>query len=177
MRVLLSVPLVLLLFALCSGQARGKASGGRGLGCVNPEAIGAVTGDYYRIVSGPSGGRAWDQFRALFFETARFDAVGINEKGQTLFHPQSREEYIKHLGEYLKEYGFFQSEVKRTVNCYDRIANVLSTYESRNEKQGKVIDRGVMSFQLIHGEGRWRIAHVMWNSETKERPIPARYLK
>ena len=177
MRLLLSAALVLLLFAPCSGQTRGKASRPKALKCLNPEAIGSVTGSYFRIVSGPPGGRDWEQLRALSLETARFDAVGINERGQNEFHPQTREEYVKHLGEYLRKYGFFQSEVKRTVRCYARIAQVFSTYESRNDRRGKVIDRGVMSFHLIHTEGRWKIAHVMWNSETKEQPIPAEYLR
>ena len=176
MRLLLTVPLILLLSALCPAQTRGAASGPKGRSCVNPEAVGNVVGAYYRIVSGPAGGRDWEQFRTLFTETARLDAVGINEQGQNQFHPQSREEYVDHLGEYLKQYGFFQSEIKRATTCYARIAHVLSTYESRNDRKGKVIDRGVMSFQLIHDAGRWRIAHVMWNSETREYPLPARYL-
>lgn len=174
---LFTFPLVLLLVALCSGQTRGLAPSPKWRSCVNPEAISDVTSAYYRIVSGPSGSRNWDQFRTLSLETARFDAVGINEEGQNQFFPQSGEEYINHMAEYLRKYGFFQSEIKRTTKCYARIAHVFSTYESRNEMKGKVIDRGVMSFQLIHDEGRWRIAHVMWNSETRGYPIPAQYLK
>jgi hypothetical protein len=177
MKQIFTVALVLLLIALCSGQTRSITSSTQGRSCVDPEAMNNVTSAYYRIVSGPPGGRDWNQLRTLSLESARFDAVGINEQGKNQFHPQTREEYINHLGEYLRKYGFFQSEIKRTTECYARIAHVLSTYESRNEMKGKVIDRGIMSFQLIHDEGRWRIAHVMWNSETREHPIPARYLK
>jgi hypothetical protein len=177
MRLSFTAPLALLLSALCSGQASGIALMPEGRSCLNPEAIGNVTSAYYRIISGPPGGRDWEQFRVLFLETARFDAVGVNEEGRNEFHPQSREEYVKHLGEYLRKYGFYQSEVKRTVTCYSRIAHVLSTYESRNNGKGEVIDRGLMSFQLINAGGRWRIAHVMWNSETRDYPIPAGYLK
>lgn len=177
MRRLFTIPLILLLFALCSGQTLSLVSRPKAITCVNPETIGDVTRDYYRIISGSSGRRDWDQLRTLTLETTRFDAVGINEKGENQFHPQSREEYINHLGEYLRNHGFFQNEIKRTAKCYARIAHVFSTYESRNAMKGKVIDRGILSFQLIHTEGRWKIAHVMWNSETRERPIPAQYLK
>lgn len=174
---LFPIPMVLLLVTLCSGQTDGIAPRPKGLSCTNPETIGDVTSSYYRIISGSSGGRDWDQLRILSLETARFDAVGINEKGENQFHPQSREEYINHLAEYLSKYGFFQTEIRRTIKCYARIAHVFSTYESRNDRKGKVIDRGIMSFQLIHDKGRWKIAHVMWNSETKEWPLPSEYLK
>lgn len=177
MTQLLSINLVLLIFALCSGQPRSLAPNPEGPNCFNREEISNVISAYYRIISGPSGSRDWDKFRTLSLETARFDAVGINEKGQNQFHPQSRDEYINHITEYLRKYGFFQSELKRTIECYARVAHVLVTYESRNEVKGNVIDRGVMSFQLVYDDGRWRIAHVMWNSETREHPIPARYLK
>lgn len=174
---LFTIPLVLLLSALCSGQIRSIASSPEGRNCVDAEAMSNVVSTYYRILSGPAGSRNWDQLRTVSLATARFDAIGIDEKGQNNFHPQSREDYINHMDEYLRKYGFFQSEIKRTTECYARIAHVLSTYESRNEIKGKVIDRGIMSFQLLYDEGRWRIAHVMWNSETKQYPIPAQYLK
>lgn len=176
MKRFLPVALSLLLAGGSSGQTR-RAAAPEGRSCANPEAINEVTDSYFRIISGPPGGREWDRFRALSLDTARFDAVGVDDRGENRFFPQSKDEYISHVAEYLKKRGFFQREIKRTVECYARIAHVFSTYESRNTPEGKVIDRGVMSLQLVFAEGRWRIAHVMWNSETAANPLPPRYLK
>ncbi|HYP29305.1 MAG TPA: hypothetical protein VE262_21520 [Blastocatellia bacterium] len=168
---------LLFLAALSWAQLRCDAPALAQSECVDSAAAGGVIGAYFRIISGPPGDRDWAGFNSLLLETARFDAVGINEKGENQFFPQSRDQYIRHVSEYVKGQGFFQKEVRRVTTCYARIAHVLSTYESRNEAGGKTIDRGLLSFQMIHEGGRWKIAHVVWNSETKRYPLPAEFLR
>ena len=60
---------------------------------------------------------------------------------------------------------------------YGDMVHVFSTYESRREEKGEVFSRGINSIQLVKKDGRFWIVNIMWNSETKENPIPEKYLK
>jgi hypothetical protein len=175
MKMLTAIVLLLLLPPARPADAqRRPRSDGR---CLASTSINRVIDAYYRLISGPAGSRDWDEFTSLFLPTARLDAVGIDERGENHFIPQSKEEYVRHVGAYIREKGFFQSEVKRTTRCYARIGHVFSTYESRNEPGGRVIDRGVFSFQLVYEREAWKIAHVTWNSETSAYPVPKEFLR
>lgn len=148
---------------------------------LQPDSTAYATADdvidaYFRLVSGPPESRDWARFDRLSLPTAQFNAVGINARGQSAFYPQTREEYVAHLATYLKSHGFYQREVSRRKEQYGRMAHVLSAYESRNEEGGTLIDRGLISFQLVQKEGRWWIVNVLWHSETPEYPLPAEYL-
>lgn len=50
------------------------------------------------------------------------------------------------------------------------------TYEKRFADSEQSLGRGVNSFQLVYGDGRWWIASVAWDEENGAGPLPARYL-
>ena len=141
------------------------------------QTIESVIETYYKAVSGPAGKHDWSLMREICLPNAQFNAMGITAEGTNRFHPQSMEEYFKHLGKYLENYGFYQEEIFRRVDRYANIAHVFSTFQSRMEPEGDFIDKGVFSFQLIYDKERWWIANVLWHSATKENPIPEEFLK
>jgi hypothetical protein len=139
--------------------------------CVEPTTIAPLVNRYFGLISGASGPRDWGTFRRLFWPTARIDAVGINEEGANAYHPQSLDEFIQHYGDYLRHHGLHQRGTRPNIRCFARVAHVSLIYESRNEPAGPVIDRGWLSLHFLHDTGEWRIAHLLWNSETRDFPL------
>lgn len=133
--------------------------------CIERAALERTVDSYFRILSGPAGlQRDAGSFDLLFLPTARIDAVGIDAAGNNQLFPQSVDEFIDHVNGYVRERGFIQSDGDREIHCTGRLASVVTRFESRNEPGGALIDRGSMRFHLLHDDGRWRIAHVMWQS-------------
>lgn len=134
-----------------------------------------IIGYYYSAVSGPSGKRDWERLKSICLESAKFNAVGITAQGTNVFHPQTLKEYCQHMDSYITKFGFYQTEIYYEIKLYSSIAHVFSTYESRNTPKGDIMDRGVFSFQLIKTDTEWKIANIMWNSETSASPIPDKF--
>ena len=58
------------------------------------------------------------------------------------------------------------------------MAHVFSTYEAyKSASDQKPFMRGINSIQLIFDGNRWWIVNIYWTGETKENPIPKKYLK
>lgn len=132
--------------------------------CLESEELQQVVDDYFRLVSGPAGERIPDAFTELFAESARLDAIGVDESGRNAYFPQTLTEYIHHVDEYRRAQGFFQVPLSRTTTCHVRAASVDVWFESSNTGGGPIIDRGLISLHLLRSAGAWRIAHVQWNS-------------
>ncbi|MCO6478829.1 MAG: hypothetical protein J5I94_19500 [Phaeodactylibacter sp.] len=141
-----------------------------------PAAIDSLIDKYYRSVSG-QGEMDWAPLREICLESTQFNAMGINEEGENQYYPTTLESYIEHLGPFVEEYGFYQKEIFRSVNHYNRIAQVWSVFESYYEPGGEQIDRGIYSFQLVQLGGEWKAVNVLWNSETEEVKVPEAYWK
>ena len=135
-------------------------------------AVQAPVDAFFATITGPSGARDWAAFDTLFLPDARVDAMGIDEQGENAYHPQSVSEYGEHIGAYVASIGYYHTLLERETHCYGRIASVSGRFESRNEPAGEVIDRAIITFQLIRPDSVWRIAHVMWNSATPANPLP-----
>ena len=127
---------------------------------------------YFSLLSGPAGERDWPAFRALFLPTARFHAMGIDEKRQPAYFPTDLDGYVHHVAEFVASRGFYHSDDCRRSVIYGRTATMVAVFESRLEPAGEPIDQGVISFHLVVDDGAWRIAGVLWNSATAGDPPP-----
>lgn len=70
------------------------------------------------------------------------------------------------------ERGFYECEVARQVNSYDRFATVYSVVESRTRRDAAADFTGVNSLQLYLDEGRWQIISVYYQVEKEGLPVP-----
>jgi hypothetical protein len=126
----------------------------------------------YDVISGPAGQRRnWDRMRSLFTSNARLMPLG-----RAGLRSGSVEDYISSSGPFLEERGFTEREIGRVVEQYGDIAHVFSAYEGRFTAGDPQTIRGINSFQLVRHGGRWWVVSIMWQAETPENPIPARYL-
>ena len=134
--------------------------------------IDAIMAAVYDVISGPAGERRdWNRMRSLFTANGR-----LMPKGGSGLRSGSVDDYITSSGPILEERGFFEREVARRVEQYGDIAHVFSTYEARQTENGPVFMRGINSFQLVRHGGRWWVVSIMWQQETPDNPIPAKYL-
>ncbi len=133
----------------------------------------------YDVISGPAGQkRDWDRMRSLFAEKAALSAAVKTRSGKIRYIPMDVEGYIKRSGPYLEQNGFFEHEIARHVDSFGNIAQVFSTYESRNKADDKKpFERGINSFQLLNDGERWWIVSIYWQGEDSTTPLPRKWLK
>jgi hypothetical protein len=138
--------------------------------------IDSIVAAIYDVISGPAGERDWNRFRSLFIPEARLIPNGVRPEGP--FHRVlTVEEYVSRAGANFASQGFFESESSRTMEHFDNIAHVFSTYESRHEKGGTPFARGINSIQLLNDGKRWYVVTILWDAERPNNPIPPEYLK
>jgi len=154
-------------------------------GAANPAdvaSIDAIIATAYEVISGPAGQkRDLDRERALFIPGARLipTAAEPGVAGESKMAPQNLdlEAYIARVEPYFATNGFYEKEVARRTEQFGHIAHVWSTYESRHhENDPEPFMRGINSIQLFYDGMRWWIVTIYWQHESKEDPIPARYL-
>ncbi|UGB44253.1 hypothetical protein LQ772_09565 [Frateuria edaphi] len=113
---------------------------------VDVASIDAILKAAYDTISGPKGHqRDWDRLRSLFAPGARMIPTRTGEDGVTTTRVLSVDEYIRLGDPKLKEIGFFEDEVHRTVQRFGNIAQVFSTYETRHAAADKPFQRGINS--------------------------------
>lgn len=139
---------------------------------------GAIIKAVYDVISGPAGEkRNWDRMRTLFTTDARLMPTGKKQTGEGVRKSFSLEEYISTSAPFLEKNGFFETEIGRKTEQYGNIVHVFSTYESRKTlNDDKPFMRGINSFQLWNDGKRWWVINILWESETKENPIPEKYI-
>jgi hypothetical protein len=141
----------------------------------SPEAIIAAV---YDVISGPAGQkRNWDRMRTLFVPDARMIPTGKRPTGESTRRVLTVEEYIVNSGPFLEKEGFFETEIGKKKEQFGNIVHVFSTYESkRTLADEKPFMRGINSFQLWFDGKRWWVITIMWQSESKDTPIPEKYI-
>ncbi len=76
-----------------------------------------------------------------------------------------------------KPVSFYEREIFRKLDSFDRIAQVFSTYESRFAPTDlEPFSRGINSIQLLKENGRWWVLTIFWADESSEGPVPEEYL-
>lgn len=132
----------------------------------------------YDVISGAAGEkRNWDRMRTLFVPDARMMPTGKRPTGEVVRRVLTVEDYITNSGPNLEKNGFFETEIGRKTEQYGNIVHVFSTYESRRAKADeKPFMRGINSFQLWNDGKRWWVLGILWEGETKDNPIPEKYI-
>jgi len=130
-------------------------------------AIDATIRGTYEIISGPPGQkRDFDKMRTMFAPDALLRVV--TPKG---IRGGSLENYIAKSGPILEKEGFTERELGRRTEVYGNLATVWSSYDGRTAS-GSFHERGINSFQLVKVDGKWLVASILWQEESKEFPLP-----
>lgn len=140
--------------------------------------IDAIIHTLYNVISGEKGEtRNWELFSYLFHKDAKLIPTGKKKDGNTIARFLTPQDYINTSGKWLVANGFHEKELGRRVEQFGNIAHVFSTYESfHSKKETTPFMRGINSIQLLYDGDRWWIVNVFWQSETKEFPIPKKYI-
>jgi len=87
------------------------------------------------------------------------------------------DEYIKTSGTWMLENGFYENEIHRVTEQFENIAHVFTTYKCfHNKEDNKPFMRGINSVQLMYTSKRWQVMSIYFTQETKDNPIPEKYL-
>jgi hypothetical protein len=140
----------------------------------------------YDVISGPAGKpRDWDRFRSLFLPDGRLGVIRPDTPA-TAKQPARTSDaifltpdmYVERDDPYFKTQGFFERSIANRVEEFGNLAHVWSTYESRHAADdAKPFTRGINSIQIIHAQGRYWVASIMWDDERSGSTLPEKYLK
>ena len=126
----------------------------------------------YDVISGPAGPRNWDRFRSLFVPEARLTST-VKNPNRSAIRLMSVEDFVKGGGDYFNTHPFFESAIVNRVQRFGNIAQVFSSYESRNAKDEKPFVRGINSMQVFWDGQRWWMLSILWDEESPKNPLPA----
>ena len=141
------------------------------------QGLDAMVAAIYDVISGPPGARDWNRFNSLFAKDARLIAVRVpKEGGKPDLAVMTPADYAARAGKYFLEHGFFEHELSRKTDSYGAMTHIYSTYESRETKDGKPIDRGINSMEFFFDGERWWCVEIYWDAERPGNPIPEKYL-
>jgi hypothetical protein len=124
----------------------------------------------YDVISGPAGDRDWNRFRSLFAPEARLTSATRKDNGPVrLFDVEG---YARGAGGYFKTHAFYESAIANRIQKFGNIAQVFSSYASRNAPDEKPFARGVNSIQLFYDGTRWWVLSILWDEESPANPLP-----
>jgi hypothetical protein len=140
----------------------------------------------YDVISGPAGKpRDWDRFRSLFLPDGRLGVVrpetaatrdAAARKGDAVL--LTPDMYVQRDDPYFKTHGFFERSIANRVEEFGNLVHVWSTYESRHaESDSQPFTRGINSIQIVHAQGRFWVASILWEEERPGLTLPDKYLK
>src|SRR3984893_13315791 len=122
------------------------------------------------VIPAPAGDRDWHRLRSLFVHEARLTSAQKNKDGSLFL--ADVEGYIKDAGGYFHTHGFYEHAIVNRVQTFGNIAQVFSSYESRNAPHEKPFARGVNSIQAFNDGSRWWVISILWDEETPTNPLP-----
>ncbi|MGD0986717.1 MAG: hypothetical protein ABR874_02830 [Candidatus Sulfotelmatobacter sp.] len=131
----------------------------------------------YDVISGPAGGRDWDRFRSLFLPQARFSEVSIGPNGEKVVMTWNVDEFVRDAGQVFAKDPFYEKAIVNRPESFGDVTQVFSSYESRRNPTGKPFERGINSIQLLNDGKRWWVLSILWDTERKGNPLPARFRK
>ncbi|WP_148639395.1 hypothetical protein [Aquimarina longa] len=140
------------------------------------QSIEGITSKMIALISGDIGEkRNWDAYRNLFLPRAQKISIGKTKDGKSKVRVMSLEEFVRNVGPLYAKNGFEEYAIGLTINEFNGIANVFQSYYCKN-LTGTYEKRGINSYQLVYSKNRWWIASTMFTNETKDSPIPDKYL-
>lgn len=140
----------------------------------------------YDVISGPAGKpRDWDRFRSLFIPSGRMGVIRPDTPAKDdkparvsdviLLTPDI---YVERDDPYFKTEGFFERSIANRIETFGNLTSVWSTYESRHDpKDAKPFARGINSIQVVHAQGRYWVASILWDDEHEGLVLPEKYLR
>jgi hypothetical protein len=140
------------------------------------QSLDAIVAAIYDVISGPPGARDWNRFSSLFAKDARLIAVRVPKEGKPSLAVMTPKDYADRAASYFLEHGFFEHELSRKTDSFGAMTHIYTTYESRETKDGKPIDRGINSMEFFYDGQRWWCVGIYWDAERPENPIPGKYL-
>src|SRR5438874_3343186 len=140
------------------------------------QSLDAIVAAIYDVISGPPGARDWNRFQSLFVKDARLIAVRVPKEGKPTLSVMTPKGYEDRAGKYFLEHGFFEHELSRKTDSFGAMTHIYTTYESRETKDGKPIDRGINSMEFFFDGERWWCVQIYWDAERPGNPIPEKYL-
>jgi hypothetical protein len=141
------------------------------------KSLDAIVAAVYDVISGPPGARDWNRFNSLFAKDARLIAVRAPKDGaKPSLVVMTPADYAGFAGKYFLDHGFFEHELSRKTDSFGAMTHIYTTYESRETKDGKPIDRGINSMEFFFDGERWWCVEIYWDAERPGNPIPEKYL-
>jgi hypothetical protein len=129
----------------------------------------------YNVISGPAGRRDWNRFEALFAPEAHMVVSRITD-GAPATVVLTPKQYIERTTPIFNEKGFFERPIATRILRYGNIAQVWSTYETREAaNQEKPVARGINSLQLVRIGSEWKVQSIVWQQEDAAHPIPSQF--
>jgi hypothetical protein len=143
----------------------------------NVSTLNGIIKAYYDVVTVKKGEKAsYERDSLIHWPGVSVGTAGINKNSKPTFHYMSLKEYHRLADPALEKYGFYEKEISRKVEKFGSIYHVWSTYESRNESTGPIIERGINSIELFYDGTRFWVLGWFYDGERKDNPIPAKYL-
>ena len=150
------------------------------------DTIGHLMDALYDVISGPAGQpRDWDRFRSLFLPDGRMGVIRPATPvadgkpasgGDAVF--LTPDTYVERDSPYFAKQGFFEHGIHNKIEEFGNLISVWSTYESRHTPTDATpFARGINSLQLVHAQGRYWIASILWDDERPGLTLPDKYLK
>jgi hypothetical protein len=136
------------------------------------KSLDAILRAIYDVISGPAGERDWNRLRSLCVPEARFTST---TKSAASSAPRllTIDDYIRRAGKFFATHGFYESAIVNRVQRFGNIAQVFSSYESRNAPNEKPFARGINSIQLFYDGQRWWVLSILWDEESSANPLPS----
>jgi hypothetical protein len=133
--------------------------------------IAAILRALYDVISGPPGDRDWNRLRSLCVPEARLTST-TKSAASTAPRLLTIDDYIQRAGKFFTTHGFYESAIVNHVQTFGNIAQVFSSYNSRNAPNEKPFARGINSIQLFYDGSRWWVLSILWDEESPSNPLP-----
>jgi hypothetical protein len=158
----LSCCLLLLVSSPVSSQAQ-ESQGAAG-----------VISELYDLVTFPAGTTPdWDHLRSLFLPEAVVVLRSSREATSVFTLEGFVQDWLRFIeGSNVEETGFTERIIRIHLTEMGEIAHAWVLYEAEIPGWGRPPQPGVDSFQLVRREGGWKIASIINEVPTPERPIP-----
>ena len=125
-------------------------------------------------ISGP-GNKDRTCMRQLFTADARLIPYVKGQDGKWAPHILTVEDWITRVAK-RGDKVFYERQVKYSIEQYGHIAHLWSTYEVRETPDGKPTARGINSMQAVFDGTQWKFIEILWEQESPEDPLPAKFL-
>jgi hypothetical protein len=135
-----------------------------------PELIKAVDD----AISG-AGNKDRTCMKQLFTPDARLIPVVKGQDGKWAPHILTVDDWIARVAK-RGDQVFYEKQIKYSVDEYGHIAHLWSTYEIRDTPDGKATVRGINSMQAVYDGAQWKLIEILWQAETPDQPLPAKFL-